>query len=434
MKRIGFIPLSIFISLSCAGQEQLSLQKAINTALENNYNIQIVAKDLQIADNDIHIGNAGMLPSISGDLSKNNTIQNSTQTLLSGDTRTVDNGKNSSLTYGAALDWTIFDGFSMFARYEQLKTEKELGEANLKQEILLTVHDVVSNYYNLVNLEQQTKALLTAIDLSIYRHETANNRYQIGQASKLEVLAAKVDLNTDTTNLLRQEDLINQTKIRINTILARNAQTAFTVPDSILVDHSLQVSELMETAKKNNPDIKIALINNHLAELQLKEVKGARYPQLKLSSAYTLSNSSTQLGFATKSKGTGFSYGLTASINVFNGFVQRRNEQNAAIQIDQSRLMVERIDQEIDAQLATSYDTYRTSLELARLEERNMQIAKQNMDITLEKFKIGTIAPIEYREAQRNFIDASVRYNNSRYQAKLAEIALKQIAGTISIR
>lgn len=434
MKKIGILLLFVFIASSSYAQEQLSLQKAISIALENNYDIHIIAKDLQIANNDVYIGNAGMLPTVSGDLSKNTTIQNSTQTLLSGDTRTVDNGQNRSLAYGVALDWTIFDGFRMFTRYEQLETIKELGEANLKQEILLTVHDVVSNYYNLVNLNQQTKALLTAIDLSVYRHETANNRYQIGRASKLEVLAAKVDLNTDTTNLLRQEDLIHQTQTRINELLARDPQTEFTVPDSILVDQGLRRNELLEAAKKNNPDIKIALINNHLAKLQLKEVKGTRYPTISLNSAYTFSNSSAELGFSTKSNGRGFNYGLTASMNIFNGFTQRRNEQNAKILIDQSVLRMEKIDQEIEAQLTSSYQTYRTNLELARLEARNLEIAKQNMDITLAKFKIGTIAPIEYREAQRNFIDASVRLNNSRYQAKLAEIALKQISGTIHLQ
>jgi len=434
MKRIGIILLSILIASNSIAQEELSLQKAISIALENNYDIHIVAKDLEIANNNVRRGHASMLPSVSGDLSNNNTIQNSTQTQANGDTKTVDNGKSRSLAYGAALDWTIFDGFRMFTRYEQLKTIQDLGEVNLKQEILLTVHDVVSNYYNLVNLKQQTKALLTAIELSVYRHETANNRYQIGQASKLEVLSAKVDLNTDTTNLLRQEDLIHATKVTINKLLARDAQTPFSVPDSILVDQSLQRTELLEAAKKNNPDIKVALINNHLAELQLKDVKGARYPVLTLNSAYTISNSSSALGFATKSNGRGFNYGITASINIFNGFMQRRNEQNAKIEIDQSRLQLEKIDQEIEAQLISSYETYITNMELARLEERNMEIAKQNMEITLEKFKIGTIAPLEYREAQRNFIDASTRYNDSRYQAKLAEIALKQISGTITIR
>lgn len=433
MKKIWMIVSGVLISFVSFAQEPLSLQNAIQLALENNFDIKLVAKDLEIAENNTYIGNAGMLPSISADLSRNASVQNSTQTLLTGDTRSVNNGKSQSLAYGASLNWTIFDGFRMFTRYDRLKTIQELEKAYVKQEILSTINDVVSVYYNLANLQQQMNAFVTAVELSTYRYETANNRYLIGRASKLEVLAAKVDLNTDTTKLLYQENLIQTSKTRINELLARDLQLDFVITDSILVNPGLQRAELLQLAQGNNPDIKIALINSQLAELQLKEVKGARYPVLNASTAYTLSNSSAELGFATKSKGRGFNYGVTASVNVFNGLRQRRDEQHSKILIEQNELNLANINQAIEAQLSVAYQTYLTNLKLATLEERNVGIAKQNLDITLEKFTIGTIAPLEYREAQRNYIDAVVRFNDSRYQAKLAEVMLRQISGTLNL-
>src|SRR5690606_13218979 len=240
--------------------------------------------------------------------------------------------------------------------------------------------------------------------LSTYRYETANSRYQIGRASKLEVLAAKVDLNSDTTRLLSQENLIQNSKIRINELLARDPQIDFIITDSIFVNAGLQRDDLLETAKANNPEIKIALINMHLAELQLREIKGARYPVVVARTAYTISNSSAELGFATKSKGRGFNYGLTASVNIFNGMRQRRNEQHSKILMEQNILNLANINHAIEARLTVAYQTYTTSLKLASLEERNVAIAKQNLDITLEKFTIGSIAPLEYRDAQRNYI------------------------------
>ena len=251
---------------------------------------------------------------------------------------------------------------------------------------------------------------------------TANNRYLIGRSSKLDVLAAKVDLNTDTTKLLHQENLIQNSKTTLNELLARNLSIDFTISDSIFVDPALQMSELLQTAQTHNPSIKVALINTQLAELQLKEVKGARYPVLNAQTSYNLSNSSAELGFATKSKGRGFNYGITASVPIFNGFRQRRNEQSSKILIEQNELNLENINLAIEAQLSIAYQTYLTSLKLTSLEDRNMVIAKQNLDITLDKFNIGTIAPLEYREAQRNYIDAVVRFNDSHYQAKLQKL------------
>ena len=162
------------------------------------------------------------------------------------------------MSYGASLDWTIFDGFRMFTRYEQLKIIEELGKVYLKQEILVTINEVINNYYNLINLEQQLNAFITAIELSTYRYETANNRYQIGRASKLEVLAAKVDLNSDTTKLLRQENLIQNSKSRLNELLVRDPQYDFVVTDSISVNNTLQRDDLLKTAQANNPELKVA--------------------------------------------------------------------------------------------------------------------------------------------------------------------------------
>src|SRR3546814_51914 len=173
------------------------------------------------------------------------------------------------------------------------------------------------------------------------------------------------------------------------------------------------------------------MVNHRISQLELKRVKGERYPVVRVSSAYTRSRSAAELGFSTQSRNNGLNYGISASMNIFNGFMQRRNERNAELMLDAAEIEVDRIEENIDAQLLAAYETYVMNLELVRLEERNKDIARENMDITLEKFKLGSIAPVEFREAQRNFVDASTRYSTSQYQAKLAEITLKQIAGVL---
>ena len=411
----------------------MTLKDAIAVALENNYNIRLVSTDVAVAENNVNLGNAGMLPKLSADVSAAAGIQNTTQTLLDGETRSVRNGKSRSSAYGVSLDWTIFDGMQMFTRYEQLKALKDLGDANLQEAVLNTVYEVVSNYFNLVQQMQLISATQTALELSAFRLQTAQNQYQIGRASKLEVLAARVDLNTDTTNLLRQRDTYKRTQVRLNELLGRAVDTDFGVMDTIIISRDINYEDLRVSAHRQNPTIQSALINQRINELELKRVKGNRYPVVSLSSAYTRSGSHTELGFSTQSRNNNFSYGISASANLFNGFLQRRNEQNAAYAIEAANIQVEQVEQNIDAQLLAAFQTYLMNLDLVRLEGNNRTIAQENMDITLEKFKLGSIAPIEFREAQRNFVDASTRFSTAQYQAKLAEISLNQIAGKMKI-
>ncbi len=432
MKKL-FCLAFLILPFSSRSQEVLSLGEAIAIALESNYDIQLVSKDLAITENNVNIANAGMLPTISANVSAAAGIQNTTQTLLSGEVRSLRNAESSSRAYGANLEWTIFDGFQMFTRYEQLKELKALGEANLQAAILNTVFEVVSNYFDLVQQKQLIDATQTALELSAFRLLTAQNQYQIGRASKLEVLTASVDLNTDTTNLLRQRDLYNTTRIRLNELLGRDVNTPFGVVDTIIIAYDLNHADLLALANQHNPTLQAALVNQRLSELELKLVKGNRYPVVGVSSAYTRTRSRTELGFATQSKNNGFNYGVSASMNIFNGFLQRRNERNAELAIESAKIMLDRVDQNIQAQLLAAYQTYLMNLELVRLEANNRNIAKENLDITLEKFKLGSIAPLEFREAQRNFVDASTRYTAAQYQAKLAEISLNQIAGTLKL-
>ncbi|SEM50606.1 Outer membrane protein TolC [bacterium A37T11] len=434
MKKTFLILISLVTGSICGlfAQEKLTLQEAIRLALEENYDIKLVANDLRIDENNVNIANAGMLPKITGDVSASAGIQNTTQTLLSGETRTSDGGHNSSQAYGANLDWTLFDGFRMFTRYDQLKENKKLGDAALKREVIATVYNVMSNYFSMAQQQQQLRSLKEAIDLSEFRLKTAENRYQIGRASKLEVLAARVDLNTDTTNLLRQQDTYRSTQIALNELLARDVNEQFSVTDSMSIRTDLQHEALAEQAAQHNPELQTAVINQRLAELNRKLVKGNRYPVVGISSSYTINRSSTELGFSTKSRGNNFNYAVGASLTIFNGFLQQRNEKNASIQVESAQISKEKAEKNIQANLRSAYQTYLVNLDLVNLEQKNLAIAKENMDITLDKFKLGSIAPLEFREAQRNYVDASARFTTAQYNAKIAEIELRQIAGILS--
>src|SRR5690606_38546306 len=212
---------------------------------------------------------------------------------------------------------------------------------------------------------------------------------------------------------LRQQETYRNIQIHLNELLARDVDAEFSVIDTFIIEHDMDYKALASKAEALNPDLQAAIVNHRLQQLELKYVRGARYPVVSVTSAYTRSRSESAFGFSTQSNVNGFNYGVTASVNIFNGFLQRRAERNAELAIDQAELQVSKVRGNIEAQLRAAYQTYLTSLELVRLESSNTRIAKENLDITLEKFKLGSIAPVDFREAQRNCVDASARYSTA---------------------
>ena len=436
MKNIKTIvfPIAFFLLgiIQLHAQSVLTLEDAVKIALENNYAIKIATNTVTIQKTNVALGNAGILPTITANVVDNNSIQNSSQTRQDGTQTKLDNAKNNNLTYGVGLDWTVFDGLRMFARLDQLKELQKLGEAQLKLTIITRISDVNAAYYNLVQQQQQLAALDTTLVISNQRLTLAQNRFTIGKASKLEVLNAQVDLNTDQVALLRQKELYANSKIILNELMARDITTDFKVIDQLKVDALLVLPELKALAEKQNPQLEAQIISKRVAELELKQIKAARYPTVRVNSAYNFSESQSSLGFVAQSQSRGLNYGFSASLNVFDGFSQNRNEKIAKIQIENAKLNVEQQNLTLQSQLASSYQTYVTNLELIALEEKNEAIAKQNLNITLDKFRIGTITTLEFRTAQLNYVNAKVRYSNAQFQGKLSEIALRELAGNLN--
>jgi outer membrane protein len=428
----------VFCVATCIGVKAqdtplLTLKDAVQIALKNNYNIQLSQNNSTIAANNVTLGNAGFLPLVTGDAALNNSNQKIKQTRSDG---TVNNltANNSNNNYGVNLNWTIFDGFNMFANYDMLKQQDKLGAIRLQDTIQSTVANVINTYYNLISQNEQIKALRGAIEISRTQLRYSNDKFTVGRVSKLDVYNAQVNLNTDTSNLVIQLQQFRTTKLQLNQLLVRDLQTDFSVGDTIVVNNSLVLGDIITKAQAQNPAILAAQINKRLAEISLRQVKSTRYPVIGVTSGYTFTNSKTPAGFTLSQNAHGFAYGLTASINIFDGLNQWRRERNAKLQIDNADISAKQTRLDVEAQISNFYIAYLSGLDLIKIGQSSVELAKKNLDISLEKYKIGNITQLEIREAQRNYLDAQSKFFSAQYQSKMAEVTLQQITNSINIQ
>ncbi|WP_333696119.1 TolC family protein [Flavobacterium sp.] len=434
MRNLFYIILIFSIPFpKSSAQELLTLENAIEKCLENNFDLKIAKNEVRIASENLSIGNAGMLPRVNGIITNNNTILNIDQTFANGENVEIDGAQNININYGVGLEWTIFDGFRMFARNKQLKESLKLSESELRVSILTRLSEVYETYFQLVNFQKQIQNIDSIISVSEFRLKTAQNRFTIGKASKLEVLNAEVDLNTDKSLRLTLQEQFQIVKVQLNQLLVQPPQFDFKVDTKLVLDQTLKFDEINELALQQNPKLQVQFINQKIQEYELKQVKANRYPIVTLTSGYNLVRSQTPFGFVTESTGRNINYGFTATLNIFDGFNQNRNEKVAKIQLENSQILIEQQKQSIQSQVAVLFQSYLSGLALLDLEKQNENIAKQNLNITLEKFKIGSISTVEFRTAQENYTNAVMRLNNAELTVKLTEINLKELAGSLTV-
>jgi outer membrane protein len=302
----------------------LSLKQAVEIALKNNFNIRLAQNNVSISSNNVTLGNAGMLPQVTGSISQANSAQNITQTKSDGSVANLNGVQNSTFNYGLNLNWTVFNGLAMFASYNQLKQLNQYNQIASRDTVEATIAAVLANYYSLVYQKQQIGAQVGAIAISQTQLKFARDKFMAGRASQLDVLNAQVNLNTDTAAYITLLQNFDQSKTKLNQLLARGASTNFTVTDTITIDESLRLADVLNQAQTRNPAILLAQINQNVAQLSLQQVKAARYPVVGLNAGYAYTDAKTPAGFTHEQVSNGLSYGLTASVNIFNGLEQSR--------------------------------------------------------------------------------------------------------------
>ena len=361
------------------------------------------------------------------------TLNNSKLNLTDG-TQTNTNGLFNTTTNGAiSMGMTIFNGFKAVTTYKKLGELNQVGQLNTQLTIENLIADIVSGYYNYILQVQLMNNLKYALILSRERLRIDEDRYLLGSGSKLEVLQSRVYVNSDSSNLSRQNEVIRSAQIRLNQMMAlENLSNEFSSKDtSIDVNPNLLYEKLLEETLVSNTNLLIASKNKTISEYDYKLIVSRSYPYLNFSggysynlNTYTMSNNKSQIT-------NGMNYGLTLGVNLFDGNNQRRSIHNSSIDRDSKELRYREVEQGIRADLLTIYSAYNNNLRLISLEEQNFQTAKENLDIALERYKLGSLSGIDLREVQKSLLDARERLISAHYQTKLAEVSLQLISGKI---
>jgi outer membrane protein len=435
LRLTAFIFLLTVIAIPSAASAQesevLTLEEAIRTGIENNFGIRISRNLQQQAENNYSIGNAGFLPSLEASATRTERVEDSQFESANGDSQTNNGARSSSTSAGINLNWTIFDGMQMFASYNRLGALKEISDRELRFDIENLVTDIVLTYFNVIRISEQIRTLSNNIDVSLERIDIEEAKVEIGSGSEYELLQARTDLNADRAALIRENNVLTETKILLNRLLSRDPGTDFSVNREIDVNRFLSREELFVKLMEDNAELSIARMQQEVSRLELKEIQGERYPQISLSSGYTYSRNQNDGGFFRLNETTGFSVGVTARINLFNGFDTSRRVQNAQINRKNAELALESQQLALESDFLARYRAYQNSIELVDLEEQNLENADETLEIAIERFRLGTISSLEFREAQRTFVAAESRLTNAKYDAKVAETELLRLSGEI---
>lgn len=415
----------------CQAQELLTLEKALQIGLKNNYDILMARNRKEAADLNYHYAFGAFLPTLNGSASRTWSNVNVKQKYSTGNNVERNNSSSNNTALSADLDWTLFDGLKVFATKDKLKAIQSLGNIQVKEQMVISIADMIDAYYIIVLQKQELKTITEQMAISKERVKIALNKLQSGLGSKIDYLQAKVDLNAQKADSLRQQTLIAESKTTLNRLIQLPDDQQYRVSDSIPVNMDLQLGEIRQTALAQNYGLLSAQKNIDISRLALKEINRSRFPTISFTSSYSYSKQNSQAGFFLFNQSKGLDYGFKASIPIFQRFNIDRQAKQAKLDIAYGELSLQDNRSQVTTAVRNAYKDYVYYKKAMTLELENMDVAEENVKVTLAAFRLGQVSSIEIKEAQQSLADARMRLITARYNAKLSETKLLQLQGKL---
>jgi outer membrane protein TolC len=408
----------------------LRLNDAIAIALKENYDIQVSILKNEVEEMQVYKSNAGIGPEIDWNANLNITGNNVNQKYIDG--RLVNRlGRSYNPSTNFSLGITLFDGGRMQANYERLGLLSELSELEGKIVIQNTVVEVMETYYDIVRQKQALSFLNTIIKYYVERLKITEERWKVGQGSKLDFLQSKSDLNAQLSLLNVANNNLENGKVRLNGLLNNDPTTDFDTEELGAVTSSYDQNILFQTALKDNRDILHLQKTLEISKKREEEIASERRIQVGANADIGYSYNKTNAGFLLSNQNLSARGSLNSRYNIYDG--QHRKKQIAISKINSQIIEKERENLEalIKTNLTFAFNRFISDKELLSLEEENRVIAEENLSIALEKFRLGGSSILELNEAQRTYDTALNRLVNANYNIRISELELLSLSGSL---
>ncbi|MEP2023504.1 TolC family protein [Reichenbachiella sp.] len=417
----------------------VSLEEAINYALENNQQVINARLEEEIADRQVGEILADGLPQVNlnADLTHNYKIP---QTPVTSDFATgepleetlyIPFGADYTSQWGASFSQMVFDG-SFFIGLEAAKTFTQLSKKDhIKTKI--DIAEVVSKAYFgvLVNVERLALVERNYSRLDSLLQET-QIMYENGFAEKIDVNRVKVQFNNVKVEKNNYQQIVDLSESLLKFQMGLKPNASIVLTDEIQsigyfdfeLANNFTYEQRIEYSQMN--------IRKELKQLDIKNVRAKYYPKIDLIANYGRNTGNTSLDgvFTDEWFGAG-AIGLRASMPIFDGMRKRRQVQQRQLQAKQIDYSLNLLENNIDIEIEQALTTYNRQIEMMQAQRENMDLSQEVYEVAKIKYNEGVGSNIEVIDDDATYKQAQINFYNALYDALISKIDLQKAYGIL---
>ena len=410
-------------------QSTLSLEDVLATSIKENIDIKIKTNELSQVKNYEKVGVLGVLPKIKLNGSASGNQGTSSLEFATDDFPTIDDAdsESKSINGNVEFSYNLFNGLGSIYTYQKLKRQSDLKSVELLIQIEQILLKTAKQYFDVAYLQENNKIISEVLDISKDRYNRIKVQNEFGNASKLDLLSAEIDLNNDSVKLMNSEYELEEAKRQLNQTLNKNLDSDFNVENSVNINRDLIYSDLKQETLKNNNNI---LFQQYIVEIAKKDKKinsVSILPRVNISAQYGYNNTESNTSIILDQTNLGLTGFINFSWDIFDGLANRKITQNTKIQIESNKLQLDAINLQIEQEFNSTYQQYLNNVSLIDIEKRNLETSEKFFERAKEQFYQGQLSRNDFRLAQTDLSMSKNRLNQTKYKAKIAELNLYRL-------
>ena len=423
----------MLLTNSLFSQSTLSLEDVLATSIKENIDIKIKTNELSQVKNYEKVGVLGVLPKIKLNGSASGNQGTSSLEFATDDFPTIDDAdsESKSINGNVEFSYNLFNGLGSIYTYQKLKRQSDLKSVELLIQIEQILLKTAKQYFDVAYLQENNKIISEVLDISKDRYNRIRVQNEFGNASKLDLLSAEIDLNNDSVKLMNSKYELEEAKRQLNQTLNKSLDSDFNVENSVNINRDLIYSDLKQETLKNNNNI---LFQKYIVEIAKKDKKinsVSILPRVNISAQYGYNNTESNTSIILDQTNLGLTGFINFSWDIFDGLANRKITQNTKIQIESNKLQLDAINLQIEQEFNSTFQQYINNVSLIDIEKRNLETSEKFFERAKEQFYQGQLSRNDFRLAQTDLSMSKNRLNQTKYKAKIAELNLYRLAGKI---
>ena len=424
----------ILVTAVAYPQKTLTLDEAINIALQKNSTLQKSINTLETYESGLLASYGSLLPSIAASGTWNWSRTEGGTTLIQGIPIEAPTRDTRNYNVGAGANLTLFDGLANYAGVSQSKNDLDAARFSLERLKQDIVFQTISLYYDVINTKELLKVKEDDVRQAQKNLETITERNKLGAVTLADVYAQQVTLGNAELEEIRTRNNLETAKADLLYYLGLDVLEEYTFPEEFSTGaqrmNQDNVSVLVSDAMANRFDYKSALLQLESAKDGITIARGGHFPSLTGSLGYGTSADRMSDLFEFNS----YSAGLTLRIPIFSGWSVDDRVELATVNALNREVELNDLERDIKRNIQKTHLDLQAAEKSLNVAEKNVEAAQENLRIEEEKYSLGSSKLLDVLTATTYYTNARVNYINAQFAYIVLSEQLKYFTGVLDYK